>query len=250
VSGYNAGNGLYSGVNSTQIIMSSINTSVTSVIPIKSYPINSGALISFITTPNSKSYIVTSSNGITSTGTSSPIRLTGLTNGTSYTFTMKTVNLQGDLSPESISNSITADIPFTITTGGFSSASNTLKNDNISFSITVPSQANGMKLKRIQFFGAGVQNGINIKIYLNGSQIGGEAWPFTTTYGLYTLDTIENFTCPGVSTATPFNNWTNYTLNTNDVIIVGMSSLYYAYHIRYGYDSTTGSVAYNAEFYK
>ncbi len=54
------------------------------------------------------SYTVTSDpEGITATGPASPITVTGLTNGTSYTFTVHATNSTGD-GPESIvSNSIT-----------------------------------------------------------------------------------------------------------------------------------------------
>ena len=63
------------------------------------------------------SYTVTSSPGsITATGTSSPITVTGLTNGTAYTFTVKATNTTGSSSSTAASNSVT---PFTVigTTG-------------------------------------------------------------------------------------------------------------------------------------
>jgi hypothetical protein len=57
------------------------------------------------------SYTVTSSPGsITATGTSSPITVTGLTNGTAYTFTVKATNPTGSSSSTAASNSVT---PFT-----------------------------------------------------------------------------------------------------------------------------------------
>jgi uncharacterized repeat protein (TIGR02543 family) len=41
-------------------------------------------------------YVVTASDGTTASGTSSPIRITGLTNETAYTFTVKATNANGD----------------------------------------------------------------------------------------------------------------------------------------------------------
>jgi hypothetical protein len=45
--------------------------------------------------------------GITGTGTSSPITVTGLTNGTAYTFTVKATNIMGTSASSSASNSVT-----------------------------------------------------------------------------------------------------------------------------------------------
>lgn len=57
-------------------------------------------------------YTVTSlPGGITSTGSSSPIIITGLTNGISYTFTVTATNAIGTSSPSSASNSVTPFIP-------------------------------------------------------------------------------------------------------------------------------------------
>ncbi|MBW6500056.1 MAG: fibronectin type III domain-containing protein [Bacteroidales bacterium] len=58
-------------------------------------------------------YTVTSSpGGITRTGTSSPITVTGLTNLTSYTFTVVATNINGNSAPSAASNSV---IPGTVT---------------------------------------------------------------------------------------------------------------------------------------
>ncbi|WP_165452164.1 S-layer homology domain-containing protein [Paenibacillus thalictri] len=52
-------------------------------------------------------YIVTASPGnLTMTGTASPIVITGLTNGTSYTFTVKAVNAIGSSEPSADSNAV------------------------------------------------------------------------------------------------------------------------------------------------
>jgi uncharacterized protein (TIGR02145 family) len=61
------------------------------------------------------SYTVTSSpGGITGTGTASPITITGLTNGTSYTFTVVATNVNGNSLPSSASNSVTPSAPSTV----------------------------------------------------------------------------------------------------------------------------------------
>ena len=53
---------------------------------------NASASISFTGSVGATSYIVTSSDGITSAGSSSPIVVSGLTNGTTYTFTVRATN--------------------------------------------------------------------------------------------------------------------------------------------------------------
>jgi len=56
-------------------------------------------------------YTVTSSpGGFTGTGTSSPITVTGLTNGSSYTFTVTSTNAVGTSSASTASNSVTPNI--------------------------------------------------------------------------------------------------------------------------------------------
>jgi hypothetical protein len=69
--------------------------------------------------PAASSYRVTSSpGGITAAGSSSPITITGLTGGTSYTFTVAAQNTAGFSPESSVSNSVTPTSPGVIATGG------------------------------------------------------------------------------------------------------------------------------------
>jgi hypothetical protein len=72
---------------------------------------NNEAIVNF-TAPKSDltitSYIVTANPGaITATGTTSPIKVSGLTNGTAYTFTVAATSNAGSSKPSSASNSVT-----------------------------------------------------------------------------------------------------------------------------------------------
>ena len=55
--------------------------------------------------------VISSPDGITATGTSSPITVTGLTYGTAYTFTVVATNIIGSSSPSTASNSVKPTAP-------------------------------------------------------------------------------------------------------------------------------------------
>jgi len=79
---------------------------------------NLNATVSFTAPTNVPvtSYTVTSSPGnITASGASSPITVTGLTDGTSYTFTVTALGSNGSSTASSASNSIIGSQPFSTT---------------------------------------------------------------------------------------------------------------------------------------
>ena len=55
-------------------------------------------------------YTVKSNDGITATGTGSPIVVTGLTNGNNYTFSVTATNIKGIGTASSVSNSVTPTV--------------------------------------------------------------------------------------------------------------------------------------------
>lgn len=80
-------------------------------------PDNHAASVTFTAPSNNggaaiTSYTVTSSpGGFTNSGSSSPITVSGLTNGTSYTFTVTATNSVGTSTPSAASNSVTPNPP-------------------------------------------------------------------------------------------------------------------------------------------
>jgi hypothetical protein len=119
---------------------------------------------SYTGTSSITGYTVTSSTGnITGTGSSSPIVLTGLTAGTSYTFTVKATNSSGDSNASSNSNS--ASLPIT-----FNYVSNSVQ------TWTAPS---GVTSATFKIWGAGGGNAANN----SGGQGGYTTGTFTVTAG-------------------------------------------------------------------
>ena len=114
-------------------------------------PANASASIAF-TAPASNGgasisgYTVTSSpGGFTGTGAASPITVSGLTNGTAYTFTMTATNSEGTGSASSASSSIT---PYTTPPVPTSVAASQAAGGTITVSWTDPSNTSGAAIQK------------------------------------------------------------------------------------------------------
>jgi hypothetical protein len=119
-SSYTAYVGIYNGSNLSSSVSAAANISgvATTTVPgaptgVSAQALEAAARVSF-TAPSSNGgaaitgYTVTASpGGITATGSASPITVTGLTNGTAYTFTVKATNSAGDSAASSASNAVT-----------------------------------------------------------------------------------------------------------------------------------------------
>jgi hypothetical protein len=145
---------------------------------------NGQATISFTAPANNggtdiTSYTVTSSPGnITVSGASSPITVTGLTNGTSYTFTVIATNSVGDSVASSSSSAVT---PFTIP----AAPTSLLLSSSTSSSVTIT-------------FTAGNNGGSTITNYKYSTNNG-------TTYTVFSpADTSSPVTISGLSSSTTY----------------------------------------------
>ena len=109
---------------------------------------NSSATVSFTAPTNTggaaiNGYTVTSSpQGITATGTSSPITVTGLTNGTAYTFTVTATNELGTGAASSASSAVTP-APTVTAPGAPTGISASVSNSSAIVSFTAPASTGG-----------------------------------------------------------------------------------------------------------
>jgi hypothetical protein len=109
---------------------------------------NASAIVSF-SPPTSDGgatitgYTVTSSpGGITASGTASPITITGLTNGTSYTFTVTATNSAGTGPPSVATNSVTPEAAATVPSAPLNPVA-TAGNTTASISFSPPTSTGG-----------------------------------------------------------------------------------------------------------
>jgi hypothetical protein len=171
---------------------------------------NAQATVSF-TAPASNggsaitSYTVTSSAGQTATSTSSPITVTGLTNGTAYTFTVKATNAIGPSAASAASNSVTPATTPGAPTIGIATAGNA----QATVSFTAPSSNGGSPITSYTVTSSAGQTatGTSSPITVTGLT-NGTAYTFTVkatnAIGTGTASTASNSvtpaTVPGVPT--------------------------------------------------
>jgi hypothetical protein len=124
------------------------------------------------------SYRVTSSGGQTQTGSSSPITVTGLTNGASYTFTVTATNVGGTSSASATSSAV---IPAT-TPGAPTITSVTRGNQQVTVAFNAPASNGGepITVYTVTSSGGQVQTGSASPITVTGLT-NGTSYTFTVT---------------------------------------------------------------------
>jgi hypothetical protein len=154
------------------------------------------------------SYTVTSSpGGLTGTGASSPITVTGLTNGTGYTFTVTATNIAGT-GPASAPSSPPV-IPLPIAPGAPSIGTATAGNAQATVGFTAPASDGGSAITHYTatsspggLTGTGASSPITVTGLTNGT-----AYTFTVTatnnYGTSTASHASNTVTPTGSTPPP-----------------------------------------------
>ena len=149
-------------------------------------------------------YTVTSSGGQTATGTSSPLMVTGLTNGTAYTFTVKATNAIGDSSSSTVSSSVT---PGTVP-GAPTISTVTRGNSQVAVAFTAPANNGGYAITGYTVTSSGGQTvtGTSSPLTVTGLT-NGTSYTFTVkatnTIGDSSSSTVSSSIIPGAAPSAP-----------------------------------------------
>lgn len=142
------------------------------------------------------SYTVTASSGATFTGASSPITATGLTLGTSYTFTVTATNAIGTSSPSSSSNSVKfAQVPGAPTIGTATSTGY----QTASVTYTAPAITGG---EPISYYVAQASNGSTGSASSGAITVSGLSPGTAYTFTVYAVNAMGNGPMSGSASAT------------------------------------------------
>jgi len=171
-------------------------------------PLNASASVLFTANSNGGSAItqfraISTPGGISATGASSPITVTGLTNGVAYTFTARATNTIGNSVESSASNSVTPYVPASsITLTG--PASGNVRSASTNFTVTPNSTYNGTIT--ITPTGAGSTGLSPVILTFNLSAVAQTFTITPTSSGTVTLTCTNSM---GITNASPLN----YTAN-------------------------------------